>query len=465
MFGQLSNDLTSHILSFLPRADRGMCRFVCHKWRRLIIPFEDMSGPLTCYDYVHDEKLLRWVYTKGCPFSDLTFSRAVSIAPLSVLDYLRQVGCPITTYLGPCEKRDDLFSFIEWAYNHSLLAVPFPEQLYIAAALQGRIGIMGWLEEHNTCSFYQYVDCTRLIRAVPFGTSSHRFSMLDWIVGPSIERAKIAIDEAAAYTDYTTFKEIHARFHQPLDGNTLQRACQGGSLEIIQYLLSLGLQLESRHMTSLACNAKFDILKWVLSQGAPFDDQVFNHIFASGTSGIVSLLNWLETNGYFARLSMTQKEFSQIFTDLYRSCLMAYYPEAHELIDWMVERRYPWPEELDFEIYSVDHIKHAHSRGYQLCTLLYYTAADQKSLDFAEWLYDKGIQPTDACIQYAIDHHNIPFLQWLLLHGCTYPDNLHWGTSFSVMKWARAHGYTGQFTYDNDIAYIRQWIEQGCPTA
>ena len=112
-------------------------------------------------------------------------------------------------------------------------------------------------------------------------------------------RTRIYGECAAAYHGcLSTLKHLHRQGRlQGKENEVFNTASQGGHLEVLKWLRSVGFQWNERICAFAAMGGHLEELKWLRANGCPWDEETCEFAATGGTGGHLEVLQWARANG------------------------------------------------------------------------------------------------------------------------------------------------------------------------
>ena len=109
-------------------------------------------------------------------------------------------------------------------------------------------------------------------------------------------RTRIYGECAAAYHGcLSTLKHLHRQGRlQGKENEVFNTASQGGHLEVLKWLRSVGFQWNERICAFAAMGGHLEELKWLRANGCPWDEETCE---CAAYNGHLEMLQWLRANG------------------------------------------------------------------------------------------------------------------------------------------------------------------------
>jgi Ankyrin repeats (many copies) len=364
MITTLHSDILTYIFSFLSKGEKELIRFVCPRWRAIIIP----NKLITTYDYATDLNVLKWVYQKGCHLDlTITSGRAASAGKMDVLEWLIQHGCEPNRWAMTSAVANGHLSVLQELFKRGWTL--HDQELGSYAARHGHIHILEWALSQGKLCIRDHIDPN-------FGGSPYHQILNDAASTGQLETLKWLIDHDAPKSESVCASAVHS-----------------GNIEIIQYLMgALNLNGSSKAqdlndpsknypLIASCCsyaglNGNLDILKWLRDQGCPWDNNTINQAARKGHTHIIE---WARANG----------------------------------CDWDYGA-YDWPiDDGNFEM-----VKYLCVSG---CPCNEYTcgrAAYCGNLEILQYLHSKGCPWDEDTIHSAHEGGHTHIVEWALANGC-----------------------------------------------
>lgn len=230
---------------------------------------------------------------------------------LEILKWCRENGASWNGFtLWRAAKRGDL-AMVKWAVEHK---APWPEFLELtatvaeAAALEGHLHILEWLEENEYPIELDHVYNT----ACRYG----QLSLLKWAHGIlplwNSDHASIA----AGCGQLETLQWAHEN-QLPLDAQTCASAASNGKLHVLQWLREKEVPWDDQVCVDAATNGHLEVLKWARANGAPWHKKTFHFSYEESPTRRKALLSilWASENGALWSLGSPHKWLKDIKLD------------------------------------------------------------------------------------------------------------------------------------------------------
>jgi hypothetical protein len=248
---------------------------ICHRnwktlrWaRQMKFPWDEWSFNIAILTGV-DERILKWLRRRGCPWSPLdlcvTFEYAVGCCSLDFIKWLRLEGCPWTGYcFARAIKRGD-WEIITWLRcNGCPPADEFDAHHACSEALKYAV-------IKNDPLYVQY-----LLREFERNTLYDTDFVSIAFRRSDIPVLQVIVDAGYAPRKHEYFVEAIIRYRLNLDR--------------LQFLRKAGCQLHANVFVAAVERGDLDILRWLRQEGCPWDASVFTKALEKGN---LDIIQWL----------------------------------------------------------------------------------------------------------------------------------------------------------------------------
>ncbi len=105
---------------------------------------------------------------------------------------------------------------------------------------------------------------------------------------------KVNVCNSAAISGYLSIFQWGMFNECRINHCTFNNAIEGGNMEIINILLNLGYNYDTRSCEFAARGGRLDILKWLRAQGAPWENYIY---VCAATFGHLHIIEYMYANG------------------------------------------------------------------------------------------------------------------------------------------------------------------------
>lgn len=257
-----------------------ICRFVCRKWRGLLL-----HGKL-CSDAFTTLNTLIWARKNHCPWSENSLYNACKAGDLSIVKYMKtnsplwsnekvsyhvgasgnisalewaiSQGCPLYNGVFVNIVRNRHLHVLEWAKNHYLITTGC---MMTEAAAIGWIEGMEWLEKEGIKPGVYIYNA-----AVQTG----QISSLNWAYSKGVRYDSSYVACIAAFWGKLDSLKWLKEHQVPITSEVYIEAAKGGFMYILEWLKDNNIPWDVNFCKQCSRQGSLKILKWARGHGAPW---------------------------------------------------------------------------------------------------------------------------------------------------------------------------------------------------
>ena len=219
--------------------------------------------------------------------------------------------------------------------------------------------------------------------------------------------SKLAQKQAARFGHLDVLK-ILKQNRQTMCSGTLNVAASRGDVEMVDWLLSCGVEVGDQASLDAAMAGHFELAKKLIVA----DTSIRSLLLTAAAKGSLDFLEWLVTKFNY--------EVSENFTDV---AIAAFAGPQMNILEWMVNTGWVCSEEDCNEAANTGNIELVQftiNNGASFNVKTMNAAASHGHLHLVKWLRENGCPWSMKTTRLAAYEGNLETLQWLLQNGCPY---------------------------------------------